>query len=266
MQMADRWVRFAQISDTHIGPTADFSALEVVTLPCLEKMIAALNKLPFRPDFVVHSGDVVAFPNPDSYRLAALAFEKLEMPIYFTGGNHDQASDIKRFLRMGEKVDLCDDQSLLSYRVEAQELKIIVLDARGPDDIDPHGLISERQFEILEAEIRADEKPFMLVMHYPVLSFDSKWFDENMLVLNGEVLHRRLVQVRERVQGVFFGHVHKSMSMYQDGILYAAAGSSFCQFGLWPGDELPSFEPTGPASFNYVSWRQGSTVIKQISL
>ncbi|MFZ0547616.1 MAG: metallophosphoesterase, partial [Candidatus Promineifilaceae bacterium] len=71
---------FVQISDTHIGPTADYSRDGHYSLPCAKRVVEVINTLPTRPDFVIHTGDVVTNPHPVSYQLAAETFAGLEVP------------------------------------------------------------------------------------------------------------------------------------------------------------------------------------------
>ena len=102
--MTTETVYFVHISDTHIGPTPDYSRHGHEPLPCARRLVEIINDLPTIPDFVIHTGDVVTDPHPDSYRLAAETFAKLSVPIYYVNGNHDTAADIQRYLSMGPKV------------------------------------------------------------------------------------------------------------------------------------------------------------------
>jgi 3',5'-cyclic-AMP phosphodiesterase len=83
---------FVQISDTHIGPTQDYERHGYASYPCAERLVELLNNLPVKPEFVIHTGDVVTEPDPRSYRLAAELFARLELPIYYVNGNHDTAA------------------------------------------------------------------------------------------------------------------------------------------------------------------------------
>ena len=67
-------VYFVHISDTHIGPTAEYSRHGHYPLPCARKLVEIINTMPVQPDFIVHTGDVVADPDSVSWMLAAEAF------------------------------------------------------------------------------------------------------------------------------------------------------------------------------------------------
>ncbi len=118
-------LRFVHISDTHIGTTPDFRLYGVQTFQLLKRLISAINQIPTRPDFIIHTGDVVANPDPEAYRLAAGLFNELKCPVYFVAGNHDSARDIRTMLLIGPKEDFGDENRLV-YRMVLKGQHIIV--------------------------------------------------------------------------------------------------------------------------------------------
>ena len=152
MQKPTEAVYFVHISDSHIGPTAEYSRHGHRSQPCAERAVEIINKLPITTDFVIHTGDVVTEPDARSYRRAAEIFGELKMPVYFVTGNHDRARDIHANLPMGQRQLLSNNSDVLSYAFEVKGYRFLVLDARGPDEIDPHGVLSEAQLEVVRAE------------------------------------------------------------------------------------------------------------------
>jgi 3',5'-cyclic-AMP phosphodiesterase len=256
-------VYFVHISDTHIGPESDFELYGQKPLPHAQRLIEAIQKLPAKPDFIIHTGDVVADPDPDSFMLAAETFAELELPIYFVNGNHDDASDIHQYLSMGDKTDVTDDQNTLSYTFEVKGVRFLVLDGRAPDEMNPHGLLSEAQLELARKEAQPEGPPLVIFIHFPVLPLNSPWMDENMLLLNGEELHQALLPARGRLRGVFHGHVHQNMQTIRDGIVYTAVASTFFQFSAWPNDEEVRYAPDEPPGFNFVHLTPESVIVHQ---
>lgn len=256
-------VYFAHISDTHFGPTTGYSRHGHTPLPSAQRLVDLLNNLPVRPDFVVHTGDVVTNPSLEAYELAAETLAKLEMPVYYVNGNHDAAVDIKKYLSLGQREDVSDDLDVLSYVFTCKGYRFLVLDAHGPDEIDPHGRLPEAQLELVRREAQPDGPPLIVFVHYPTRPLNSPWMDRNMLILNGDALHQALLPARERLRGVFYGHVHRSMQTFCDGILYVAVGSAFSQFTAWPNDETVGYASDERPMFNFVHLLPEQTIVHQ---
>lgn len=256
-------VYFVQISDSHIGPTYDFTRHGHNPYHCTKALIAHLNQLPIRPDFVIHTGDVVADPDPDAYRLAAELFAMLNYPVYFVTGNHDLARDIHRYLPMGPKQLLSKNLDVLCYAFDKKGYRFLVLDARGPDEIDPHGLLSDEMLGILKSETQRDGPPLTVFTHYLVHPINSTWMDAYMLIINGEELHKSLLSIRDRVRAVFTGHVHQNIQVMKDNILYVSVASTFSQFTAWPHESTAGVDPEHPPGFNFVHLLPTQTIIHQ---
>lgn len=261
--MAVEGVYFVHISDTHIGMTEEFERHGHAALPCAREVVNIINSMPVRPHFVVHTGDVVADPQPSAYRIAAETFAALEVPIYYATGNHDTAAYIREYLPMGPHTSAGPDPYRLSYTFEVEGFRFLVLDARGPEEIDPHGLLPDSQLELVAQEAISDGPPLAVFIHYPVLPLNSIWMDDNMLILNGESLHRALLPAHERLRGVFSGHVHQNMQTTKDGIQYYSVASVFSQFTAWPYDEDVRFDPQHQPGYSFVHLLPGQTIVHQ---
>lgn len=255
-------LRFIHISDTHLGPSTDFIQHNVNTYQAFSHFLKTVKKLPFKPAFIIHTGDVSADCFDEGYTLMAKAVENLGIPMYFVTGNHDRSEQIKKYLPM-QNVEVLSGK-LNSYHFSVADHHFMTIDGRGPDKIDPHGIISDEQMDLVKTEL-ATGNDISFFIHYPALKLDSTWFDENMLLTNGEAFHQLLVAHKKQVRGVFFGHIHRSIQTYQDGILYASVGSTAIQFHLNPGQKMPMFESTGRGYFNIVSMDGHQVTIKQQS-
>jgi Icc protein len=251
---------FVHISDTHFGPTTDYTRHGHAPWPCAQELVHIINNLTVKPAFVIHTGDVVTNPHPHAYELAAATFAKLQVPIYYVVGNHDAVQDIRHYLPMGPKQDL-DTPDRLSYVFEVDGYRFLVIDAKGPNEIDPNGLLPDSQLEIVRQEATSDGLPLTIFIHYPVLPMNSTWYDENMLVLNGAAFHEALLPARDRLRGVFFGHVHQHMQMMSDGIIYVSTASAFSQFAAWPGAVDPGLDPDHLPGYSFVHLLPQQTII-----
>lgn len=256
-------IYFVHISDTHVGPAVDYARHGYQSLPCARRAVEMINTMPARPDFVIHTGDVVTHPQVESYKLAAETFRPLNVPIYYCTGNHDTSRDIHDYLPMGPKTDCQADRDVLSYTFEVKGWRFLVLDARAPDEMDPHGLLSDAQLEVIAREATPDGPPLTIFCHFPVLPFNSTWIDQHLLILNGDKLHQMLLPARHRVRGFFYGHIHQTFHTTRDGILYASAPSTFSQFTGWPNEAMVHSDHEAAPGFSGVQLLDDETVIRQ---
>lgn len=256
-------VYFAHISDSHIGPSPGYANHGIVSLPAAQRLVDRLNQLPFKPDFVVHTGDITADPHPQAYTLARETFAALRVPLYYVRGNHDAAPDIREYMTMGVHEILSHDSERLVYRFDHKGYRFLVLDSYGPPDQQPLGYLPEEQLDLVRREITSGGSPLVIFMHHPVLPMDSPWMDANMPLINGEEVHQVLRLAQDRLRGVFLGHIHQSTQNLRDGILYVAAASSFSQFTSWPNDELVQHLEDEQPGFNFVRLLPQQTMIRQ---
>jgi Icc protein len=253
---------FVHISDTHVGPTAVYERHGRYSQPATEKIVDLINALPHQPDFVIHTGDIVADPDPVSYQRAAAIFSGIKAPVYYVTGNHDRSRDIRRFLPMGPHEPLSDDPDLLSYAFTVKGHRFLVVDARAADELDPHGLVSPAQLAILRQEVSREDPSLTIFIHFPAWSLNSVWMDSRMLLINGRAFHEALLPGRDRLRGVFFGHIHQSIQIVRDGVLYASAPSVFAQFTSWPNDLYVRLAEE-PPGYNIVQLLPDQTLIRQ---
>ena len=251
---------FVHLSDTHFGPDCSFTRHGYNSWEYARELVSHINNLPCRPDFIVHTGDVVNNPNPDAYKLAAEMLGRLEIPVYYTVGNHDRAGDLRNYFSMGPHEKLDGEDGLLTYRFDMGGYRFLTIDARAPDEMDPHGLLSEKQISIVHNEVKAGGPPLAVFVHFPVLPINAPWFDANMLIVNGQRLHEELLPARNRLLGVFHGHLHMPRQTFRDGILYSGVTSTFTDFTAWP--DVPGFGYSNTrAGFNFVQLLPSDQVI-----
>jgi hypothetical protein len=87
-----------------------------------------------------------------------------------------------------------------------------------------------------------------------------------MLLDGGPEFVEALAPARDRIRGVFFGHIHRSCQVSHRGILYCGAPSAFGQLLTWPDQMVPQASPEEAAGFNLVTVTAAQTVVRQHSL
>ncbi len=258
------------ISDTHFGPdkSLDIRGANAWARACA--LVDAINALPFQPDFIVHTGDVANDPDESAYKLASEVLSQLKAPVYYCTGNHDDVSMIREHLTFPElELLVPESNEQLCYRMAGkatETVEFFVLDGKVPSEDGPHGFVSREQIEAVANQITG-EKPVAIFLHYPLAPIGSKWIDEHLLVTNrSEVLSVLKEVAGDQFRGVFFGHLHRGLTLYQDGILNSGVSSPACEFTAGPDDDFCDFVSGGVIPFNHITFAPGGTWVKSYSL
>lgn len=257
------------LSDTHFGPdrSHDIRGANACDRACT--LVKAINELPFDPDFIVHTGDVVNDPDEGAYALAQEILSGLKAPVYYVTGNHDDVPMMRAALDFADHellVPESDDQ--LCYRIKsaAEDFEFFVMDGKVPEEEGPHGYLSDNQVEAVLSQI-SGEKPIAVFLHYPLTPIGSKWIDKHLLVSNGESFHAALAKkAGSQLRGIFTGHLHRGLQLYKNGVLQSGVSSPACEFSAGPHDDFCDFLPGGPIPFNHISFTADSTMVKSYSL
>src|SRR5215831_1687440 len=89
-------LRFAQISDSHIG--FDRPANTDVT-GTLRAAVAKIKAAPEPPAFVLHTGDLTHLSKPAEFDTLQQVMSELSMPVFYVPGEHDVLDDSKSYLQ-----------------------------------------------------------------------------------------------------------------------------------------------------------------------
>lgn len=258
--MSEPMLRFVHITDTHISHEPGYNLPEARYIPATgaRAVVAAINNLPFTPDFVLHTGDVIYDPDVQAYELAREIFADCHFPMYYISGNHDHSESLQRVFLRREQIKVPFD-----YEVEINGVQVVCVDSNGPAKR-PAGNVTRLQLEWLNAICRADDdRPLVVAVHHNIAATGSPWWDNFMRMTNGDDFHKALLPARHRLKGVFSGHVHQHVALYQDGILYSHAPSTWYQIHCWPDqDTTLGDRETGPG-FNVVTITAAQTFIRR---
>ncbi len=260
-------LHFVHISDSHLGEDRDWVTFGNNPFRNLMQVVEAISNLPTPPQFVIHTGDVARRGTQIEYELAAEAFSQIRVPMYFATGNHDDRDGLRKHLAMGPKEDFVSASNLNCYRFTCQDERFLVLDSHQPFDEAGHfGKLGQEQLDFIREDVEQHTGSFTVFIHHSPLDMDNKWFTSNVGMLDGDELHQALVPARERLRGVFFGHIHRGTHMHKDGIAYIGVASTCCQVNLWPDEEDVSFDEEHPPCFNFVSLHADRFIVKEHSV
>ncbi|MAS35818.1 MAG: hypothetical protein CL610_17545 [Anaerolineaceae bacterium] len=261
-------LQFIHISDTHllapdqvkdftgIQPELALYAEQVLSLPyhtytAAEMLVRQINGLPVHVDFVLHTGDIAGESDIDYARMAQL-FQQINYPVIYVPGNHDRGADIS---------SLTQSPSSPLDQHEINGVQLVCLDSTHAD-IPDAGWLDDDQLNQLEMICRSDDdRPLIVAVHHHPLPIGVQWLDDLRLG-NGEVLHSILMQARHRLCGVFHGHIHHSIDMMKDGILYSSVASAAYQFTGWPGHRQTSLDMAADPGFNVVTITHDQTFVR----
>jgi predicted MPP superfamily phosphohydrolase len=232
---------FAYLPDMHLRP--DSAVLEK-----FHWLSAELNKL--HPDFVLTGGDMIyTAKNVDDKKAAALfdlmdkELEKLQMPVYFTMGNHEtvgitgesgiDSSNPMWGKRMYEKRY---NSRYYSYNYEGWKFFILDGITIQEERRDYTSGVDSVQIEWIKEELgKTPEKtPIIISIHTPLInphaieSSDSRALSRNSETVLNLFRDHNLKLVLE-------GHTHTYMNLYFHGIHYISGGST--QYGTDPWDD-----------------------------
>jgi len=258
------------ISDTHFGPDPSHEIRGANACDRARALVRAIRALPFVPDFIVHTGDVVNDPDESAYELASSVLAELPSPVYYATGNHDDVAMMRRALRFGEMGPLLpEDLSRLCYRIAGADgggVDFFVLDAKVPPEEGPHGWIPEEQAQAVLAAV-SGTRPVAVFLHYPLTPIGSRWIDEHLLVRNGsEFLLRLKERAGPHLRGIFSGHLHRGLQLYRDGVFQSGVSSPACEFTAGPEDAFCDFLAGGTIPFHHITFTREATMVKAYAI
>lgn len=251
---------FVHLSDTHIHAdphhTGDF--FNVSSRPIVEAVIDAMNALPFPVDFVLHTGDVMTDPErSEDYQIAAGILGRLRYPVYYLAGNHDRAEGMRQYLMPSLPFA---SPSYLYYELDINGVQILILDSHVTGSA--VGVITDDQLQWLDERCsHADTRPLVVAVHHHPIRLGAPWLDSIPLA-NGAQLHQILLKARDRLRGVFYGHIHEDICTTRDGISYHSTFSAWFQTRTWYGQQDPFNDPIQSPGFNVVTLTATDTFVR----
>jgi plastocyanin len=209
---------FAQISDSHIG----FSkAANPDVTATLQVAVDRLNRLPVRPAFVLHTGDITQLSKPAEFDTADQVIRGIRTDrVFYVPGEHDVLEDNgKQYLeRHGKKTHGGGWYSFDHGGAHFVGL-VNVLDLKAGG----LGNLGAEQLAWLKRDLagRSDSTPIVLFAHVPLWSVYPDWgwgTDDGEQALG---MARRFGSVT-----VLNGHIHQVMQKTEGNVVFHTAMST----------------------------------------
>lgn len=227
---------FAHLSDSHLLLDRGGEIHGQNVYQGFARAVEFLRSIEGELSFVLHSGDIVHKDSLDAYPQVGELAAGMKIPWYFVRGNYDDTPLMDQHLPFGPRERrLSPDRQ--TYAFALGEETFVVLDSEK-DTPDWCGRLEAGELDFLQAEVERRPKALTVFVHYPPFSAVSPWADRQMILKNGEALHRLLKGAQGiHVRGVFFGHIHRFFAANYEGVLYASAPSTGYRFATLPRQE-----------------------------
>jgi 3',5'-cyclic AMP phosphodiesterase CpdA len=163
-------LRFAQISDSHLGftgaPNPDVSGT-------FGHAIEKINNLGYTPDFVIHTGDLTHLSNPDQFDQVKQMMSALNTPHVFTvPGEHDSIDDAGQKYRNAFGAGSVGD-GWYSFDVAGVHLIALV----NTLNLRKLGHLGVDQLEFVEKDVArlSSDTPIIVFSHIPLFAMYPDW-------------------------------------------------------------------------------------------
>lgn len=163
-------LRFAQVSDSHIGfsgpPNPDVTGT-------FGHAIDQINSLGYTPDFVIHTGDLTHLSSPEQFDQVKQMLSKLQTPHVFTvPGEHDSVDDAGQKYRSVFGAGTRGDGW---YSFDVAGVHVIAL--VNTLNLKKLGHLGTEQLEFVEKDVAglSSDTPIIVFSHIPLFAMYPDW-------------------------------------------------------------------------------------------
>jgi 3',5'-cyclic AMP phosphodiesterase CpdA len=206
-------MRFALISDVHLGPQASHQGkLRKLTHLSEELVMSFVRKMrdEVNPDLVINLGDVIedesAEQDRQRYGHFVSMLRETGKPVLHVAGNHDTIN-----LSCEELCAMWGTESSVTYSRDTDGVHFAVL--RTIEHRGERIELPAEQIAWLEQDLAATSLPSIVLMHHPPSEMrleGNRWFEKRPYLCR--VAERRplreVIEKSSKVLAVFNGHVH----------------------------------------------------------
>ncbi|AQT78608.1 metallophosphoesterase [Mycolicibacterium litorale] len=250
-------LRFAQISDSHIGFNG--TANPDVTAS-FDRAIDQINNLGYRPDFVIHTGDLTHLATPAQFDQVKQMMRRLDTPHVFTvPGEHDSVDDAGQKYRAAFGAGTRGD-GWYSFDIAG----VHVIGLVNTLNLKKLGHLGADQLEFVEKDVASlsADTPIIVFSHIPLFAMYPQWgwgTDDATQALS---YLRRFSSVT-----CLNGHVHQLFSKTEDNVTFYSGTTTAYPLPR-PGDgsapkplTLPAGKLHDALGIREVSYNRGRQVL-----
>lgn len=226
-------VRILQLTDLHLLRDPAGTMMGINTDESFKSVLKAAVEGHGPADLVLMTGDLTQDADPETYRRLKEVLLPLQVPVFCIPGNHDDVEQMQAHLAGGNIA--------LDGKIHVGSWQIICLDSTVLDS--PCGYLKAEQMNFLASTLQREARLHTLIcLHHSPLPTSSQWLDTMRLGNGDEFLD--MLQARDQVKAVIFGHVHQAMEARR-GDLHLLACPSTC-FQFKPGSADFALDDAAP--------------------
>lgn len=250
-------LRFAQISDSHLGFTGAPNPGVAATF---SEAIDKVNNLGYTPDFVIHTGDLTHLSSPEQFDQAKQMMSDLRTPHVFTvPGEHDSVDDAGQKYRNAFGAGTVGDGW---YSLDVAGVHLIAL--VNTLNLRKLGHLGVDQLEFVKKDVArlSSDTPIIVFSHVPLFAMYPQWgwgTDDAVQALS---YLRRFASVT-----CLNGHVHQLFSKTEDNVTFHSGTTTAYPLPR-PGDgpapkpvTLPAGKLRHALGIREVSYARGETAL-----
>jgi 3',5'-cyclic AMP phosphodiesterase CpdA len=259
---------FVQISDSHIGFGKDPYKTSVIAT--FREAVAAINRLPRRPDFLIHTGDLTHLATPKEFDTVSEILKEAKVSkIFYVPGEHDVIGDGSEYrTRFGQGTK---GEGWYSFDYDGVHfVGLVNVASQGTDK--GLGILGDEQLNWLKVDVAglADSTPVVVFGHVPLWAVYPQWgwgTEDGEQALgylkrfgSVTVLNGHIHQIAQKVEGNMTFHTARSTGFPQPAPGQAPAPGPLKNI---PAEKLRTM--LGMTSVNYVA-RPGPLAVVDWSL
>lgn len=189
----------AQLSDSHLFADQQGKHHQANVYQNLKDVLWAIKKQPLI-DAIVFTGDLTQDHTEASYQLFVNIFEacKLNVPVYFVSGNHDEPCLLKQYL---SNVPFCPNNL-----IENDYWQVLLVESKSES---PAGVITKVECDQAASVINNTKSQLVLTHHHAV---DAGFFIDNHGLVNKNEFHKWLTMFPSIV-ALGCGHIHQALTL-----------------------------------------------------
>jgi Icc protein len=209
---------FVQISDSHIGFGKDPNKNVVATL---QETVARINALSWRPDFLIHTGDLTHLATPKEFDTVAEILKGARVSqIFSVPGEHDVIPDGSEYLKRYGKGTRGDGWYSFDHH-GVHFIGLVNVASQGTDK--GLGVLGDEQLDWLKADVAglASSTPIAVFGHVPLWAVYPQWGWGTQDGQQALGYLKRFGSVT-----VLNGHIHQTLQKVEGNVTFHTARST----------------------------------------